>query len=51
MTSLGFLSISGTLLAILLSHGVHITDFALHGKAIPYALTGWAIAFLLRQDL
>jgi hypothetical protein len=47
----GFLSISGTLLAMFLFHGFRITGFALHGKAILYALTGGAIAFLLRQDL
>jgi hypothetical protein len=51
MTPLGFLSISGTLLAMFLLHGFHITGFALHGKAILYAITGWAIAFLLHQDL
>ena len=51
MTHLGFLSISGTALAMFLLHGFRITVFALQGKAILYALTGWAIAFLLRQDL
>ena len=43
----GFLSLSGTLLAMFLLHGFRITGFALHGKAILYALTGWAIAFLM----
>jgi uncharacterized protein len=43
----GFLAISGTLLAMFLLHGFRITGFALHGKAILYALTGWAIAFLM----
>jgi hypothetical protein len=51
MTPLRFLSINGTLLPMFLLHGFHITGFALPGKAILYALTGWAIAFLLRQDL
>jgi membrane protease YdiL (CAAX protease family) len=43
----GFLAISGTLLAMFMLHGFRITSFALHGKAILYALTGWAIAFLM----
>ena len=43
----GFLSISGTLLVMFLLHGFRITGFALHGKAILYALTGWAVAFLM----
>jgi uncharacterized protein len=43
----GFLSISGTLLAMFLLHGFRITGFALHGMAILYAPTGWAIAFLM----
>jgi uncharacterized protein len=43
----GFLAISGTLLAMFLLHGFRITGFALHGKAILSALTGWAIAFLM----
>jgi uncharacterized protein len=43
----GFLSISATLLAMFLLHRFRITGFALHGKAIFYALTGWAIAFLM----
>jgi len=43
----GFLAISGTLLVMFLLHGFRITGFALHGKAILYALSGWAIAFLM----
>ena len=43
----GFLAISGTLLAMFLLHGFRITGFALHGRAILYALIGWAIAFLM----
>ena len=43
----GFLAISGTLLAMFLLHGLRITSFALHGKAILYALARWAIAFLM----
>lgn len=43
----GFLSISGTLLVMFLLHGFRITGFALHGKTILYALTGWAAAFLM----
>jgi len=43
----GFLSISGTLLVMYLLHGFRITGFALHGRAIPSALTAWAIAFVM----
>jgi uncharacterized protein len=43
----GFLSISGTLLAMFLLHGFRIMGIALHGKAILSALTGWAIAFVM----
>ncbi len=43
----GFLSIGGTLLAMFLLHGFRIVGFALRGKAILYALVGWAIAFLM----
>jgi len=43
----GLFSIGGTLLAMYLLHGFRITGFALQGKEILYALTGWAIAFLL----
>src|SRR5215472_7504790 len=43
----GFLAISGTLLTMFLLHGFRITGFALHGTAILYAVSGWAIAFLM----
>jgi uncharacterized protein len=43
----GFLAIGGTLLAMFLLHGFRITGLALHGKAIIYALSGWAMAFLV----
>jgi membrane protease YdiL (CAAX protease family) len=43
----GFLAIGGTLFAMFLLHGFRITGFALHGKEILYALTGWAMAFLM----
>jgi uncharacterized protein len=43
----GFLSISGTLLAMFLFNGFRITGFALQGTAILYALSEWAIAFLM----
>jgi len=43
----GFLAIGGTLFAMFLLHGFRITGFALHGKAILYSTTGWAIAFLM----
>jgi membrane protease YdiL (CAAX protease family) len=44
---LGFLAISGTLLAMFLLRGFRITGLALHGAAILYSLAGWGIAFLL----
>jgi uncharacterized protein len=43
----GFLAISGTLLAMFLLHGFHITGLALHGTAIVSSLVAWGIAFLL----
>jgi uncharacterized protein len=43
----GFMTISGTLLAMFLLHGFRITGLALHGKAILYSLAGWTVAFLL----
>jgi membrane protease YdiL (CAAX protease family) len=43
----GSLAISGTLLTMFLLHGFRITGFALHGTAILYAVSGWAIAFLM----
>lgn len=43
----GFLSISGTLLGMFLLHGFRIIGFALHGMAMLYPLSGWAIAFLM----
>jgi uncharacterized protein len=42
----GFLTISGTLIAMFLLRGFRITGLVLHGKEILYSLVGWAIAFL-----
>jgi membrane protease YdiL (CAAX protease family) len=43
----GFLTISGTLLAMFLVHGFRVTGLAIHGTAILFSLFAWAIAFLL----
>jgi membrane protease YdiL (CAAX protease family) len=43
----GFLAISGTLLAIFLLHGFHVTGLALHGTAILSSMAAWGIAFLM----
>jgi uncharacterized protein len=44
---LGFLAISGTLLAMFLLHGFRVTGVALHGLAVIPDLFAWGIAFLL----
>jgi len=44
---LGFLAISGTLLAMFLLRGFRITGLALHGTAIWSSLIAWGVAFLL----
>lgn len=46
-SSIGFLAISGTQLAMFLLHGFRITGLALHGTAIISSLAGWGLAFLL----
>ncbi len=43
----GFLAISGTLLAMFMLGGFHVTGLALHGIAIPSAMAAWGIAFLM----
>jgi membrane protease YdiL (CAAX protease family) len=43
----GFLTISGTLLAMFLLHGFRIVGFALHGTAILSSVGAWGIAFLV----
>lgn len=42
----GFLTTSGTLLAIYALHGVHVTRGPIHAGAIPAVVAGWAVAFL-----
>jgi membrane protease YdiL (CAAX protease family) len=44
---LGFLTISGTLLVMYLSHGFRITSLAIHGTTIPASLIAWGMAFLI----
>jgi membrane protease YdiL (CAAX protease family) len=44
---LGFLAISGTLLAVYLLHGFRIIGLAFHGRAIASTLFGWAIVFVI----
>jgi membrane protease YdiL (CAAX protease family) len=44
---LGFLGISGTLLAMFLLHGFRIIGLALHGTTILSSLAAWSLTFLL----
>jgi uncharacterized protein len=44
---LGFLAISGTLLAMFLLHGFRVTGLALHGTAMLSAVIAWGMAFIL----
>ncbi len=46
-TLLGFLAISGCLLAIFLFRGFHLTGLAIHGGTILSATVKWACAFIL----
>ena len=43
----GFLATSGTLLAIYVFHGVHLTRSTVPGNAIPLAVAAWTGAFLM----
>ncbi len=43
----GFLSISGTLLAIFAFHGFRVTGLAIHGATIIAATAAWAVTFLI----
>jgi uncharacterized protein len=43
----GFLTISGTLLAMFLLHGFRVTGLALHGAAIMSSAGAWGLAYLL----
>jgi membrane protease YdiL (CAAX protease family) len=43
----GFVTISGTLLAMFLLHGFRVVGLGLHGMAIFYSLGAWGVAFLL----
>lgn len=46
-SAVGFLTISGTLLAMFLLHGFRVDGLALHGTAILSSLAAWGLAFLL----
>jgi membrane protease YdiL (CAAX protease family) len=43
----GFLSISGTLLAIFAFHGFRITGLNIHGATIVSAVAAWSVTFLI----
>jgi hypothetical protein len=45
--AIGFLAISGTLLAMFLLHGFRIAGLAIHGRTILTSVIGWGITFLL----
>ncbi len=46
-TLVGFLAISGCLLAIFLFRGFHLTGIAIHGATIISATVKWGLAFIL----
>ncbi len=46
-TLVGFLAISGCLLAIFLFRGFHLTGLAIHGTTIISATVKWGLAFIL----
>jgi hypothetical protein len=46
-TLMGFLAISGSLLAIFALHGFRITGLAIHGSLIPSATASWTAAFII----
>src|SRR5579863_8641056 len=46
-SGVGFLSLSGCLLAIFAFHGFHLTGLAIHGGTIPLATAEWAAAFII----
>lgn len=46
-TLIGFLAISGCLLAIFLFRGFHLTGMAIHGTTIISATVKWGLAFIL----
>jgi uncharacterized protein len=43
----GFVAISGCLLAIFGLHGFHITGLGIHGSTIPFATASWCITFVI----
>jgi len=46
-TAVGFLAISGCLLAIFALHGFHLTGLAIHGSTILSASAAWGATFIL----
>ncbi len=46
-TIVGFVSISGCLLAIFSLHGFHITGLNIHGSTIPFATASWCLTFVI----
>ena len=46
-TLVGFLAISGCLLAIFLFRGFHLTGIGIHGATIIFATVKWGLAFIL----
>jgi uncharacterized protein len=46
-SSIGFLTLSGTLFTMFLFHGFHIAGLALHGAAILSSAIQWGITFLI----
>ncbi len=43
----GFLAISGCLVAIFALHGFHLTGFAIHGQTLVTATLEWSLAFIV----
>jgi len=46
-TIVGFVVISGCLLAIFSLHGFHITGLNIHGSTIPFATASWCVTFVI----
>lgn len=46
-TIVGFLAISGCLLAIFLLGGFRITGLGIHGSTIPFATASWCVTFVI----
>lgn len=46
-TIVGFVAISGCLLAIFALHGFRITGLNIHGSMIPFAIASWCVTFVI----